>query len=109
MQQQDLFSTPAYGRARRTDPRPSKVAAVKAGEFAGSHAERILAALRLHGPRTAHELEHLIGLTVVQIDRRVAELRRMGKLEVCTDGGGTPITRPTPTGGEATVWRATSA
>lgn len=96
----------AAGRARRTDPRTSKAAAVKAAEFAGSHADRILAALKLHGPRTAHELEHLIGLSVVQIDRRVAELRRTGSLEVCTDAGGSVITRPTPTGGEATVWGA---
>lgn len=105
--QLDLFAgVKAPMRARKRDPKPSKLAAAAAGEFAGSHAMRILSALKLHGPRTAHELEHLIGLTVVQIDRRVAELRRVGKLQVATDGGGTPITRRTPTGGEATVWEA---
>lgn len=104
--QLDLFAAAPRPLARRTDPKPSHAAAVKAAEFAGSHAERILAALRTHGPRTAHELEHLIGLTVVQIDRRVAELRRQGRLQAQTDAGGTPVTRRTPTGGEATVWEA---
>ncbi len=104
MLQPDLFSQPSYvGRARHTDPQPSKVAAVKADQFAGSHADRILVALRTHGPRSAHELEHLIGLSVVQIDRRVAEMRRAGLLEVHADAGGTPVTRKTPTGGESTV------
>lgn len=106
--QQDLFAVqPQHPpRARRRDPAPSHVAAAQAERFAGSHADRILVALRQHGPRTAHELEHLIGLTVVQIDRRVAELRRDGRLAVHTDAGGTAVTRPTPTGGEATVWEA---
>lgn len=109
MLQPDLFSQPSYiGRARHTDPAPSKAAAVKADKFAGTHADRILAALKLHGPRTAHELEHLIGLSAVQIDRRVSEMRRAGVLEVCTDAGGTPVTRKTPTGGESTVWSATN-
>lgn len=102
--QMDLFSAPPM--ARRADPRPSHVAASRAQAFAGSHADRILAALRTHGPRTAHELEHLVGLTVVQIDRRVAELRRDGRLQVCTDAGGEPVTRKTPSGGESTVWEA---
>lgn len=108
--QLDLFSAPVREArppmARRRDPMTSHVAASRAQVFAGSHADRILAALKLHGPRTAHELEHLIGLTVVQIDRRVAELRRIGRLTVCTDAGGTPMTRATPSGGESTVWEA---
>jgi predicted transcriptional regulator len=69
-------------RARRSDPETSKKAAEKAERFATSHAGRILAALKTHGPRTAHELSQLIGLTVVQIDRRTIELQRAGHIDV---------------------------
>lgn len=96
----------ARRRARRTDPATSRDAARRAGAFAESHAGRILAALREHGPATAHELEPLVGLSYVQIDRRVGEMRRARLIEAQTDGGGEPVTRVTPSGGRAQVWMA---
>ncbi len=69
-------------RARNRDPETSKDAARKTWRFATSHAQRILAALQTHGPRSAHELSQLIGLSVVQIDRRTVELQRNGYIDV---------------------------
>lgn len=68
--------------ARRTDPATSLAAAKSAQRFAFSHAGRILQALKLHGPRTAHEISQLIGLSVVQVDRRLPELSRAGLARV---------------------------
>lgn len=87
-------------RARSTDPETSKEAARRAATFAESHAGRILAALKLHGPMTAHEL-HIIGLTVVQIDRRLPELARLGLARVCKLDDGADMTR-----GGFRVWQA---
>lgn len=66
-----MFDRP---RARRTDPTTSHKAGLAARFFANSHKARILDALKTHGPRSAHELSLLIGLTVVQIDRRLPEM-----------------------------------
>jgi len=88
-------------RARRTDPLTSHHAATRAGDFASSHAGRIVAALRTHGPRTAHELSQLIGLTVVQIDRRTCELEREARIRVSIDFDGDDLTR-----GGFRVWEA---
>lgn len=68
-------------RSRRTDPETSKAAAKNAAKFADSHAGRIHAALKLHGPLTAHDM-HIIGLTVVQCDRRLPELAKAGLARV---------------------------
>jgi predicted ArsR family transcriptional regulator len=72
----------AHRAARSDDPETSHAAARNAERFAASHAGRILAALKLHGPRTAHELEALVGLSVVQIDRRLPELKAAGLTRV---------------------------
>jgi predicted transcriptional regulator len=69
-------------RARKRDPSTSHEAAKRASAFSTSHAGRILLALKQYGPRTAHELEGLIGLSVVQIDRRTCELQRLGLIRV---------------------------
>lgn len=69
-------------RARSTDPETSHTAAKNAERFAATHAGRIHAALKAHGPRTAHELSLLIGLSVVQIDRRTVELQRAKLIDV---------------------------
>ena len=72
------FAAPAlHTRARRTDPETSHKAAARASQFATSHAGRILLALQQHGPRSAHGLSLVIGLSVVQIDRRTIELQRL--------------------------------
>jgi hypothetical protein len=85
-------------RARKTDPATSHEAARRAELFATSHAERIVCALRMRGPSTAHELEPHTRLNYVQIDRRMHELVKAGRIKR------TPLTRPTPTGGRALVW-----
>ena len=61
-------------RARRTDPQTSHDAAKRAERFAATHAGKILAALKAHGPCTPEGLSMVTGLTVVQIDRRMYEL-----------------------------------
>ena len=84
--------------ARRKDPATSHDAALRADKFAATHAGRIHAALIVHGPRSAHELETATGLTYVQIDRRMVDLVRAGKALA------TGLTAPTPSGGKATIW-----
>ena len=69
-------------RSRRTDPCTSHVAAQNSKSFSNSHSGRILAALADHGPLAACELMHIIGLTVVQVDRRIIEIFRSGLIEV---------------------------
>lgn len=70
------------GRARRTDPDTSKQAAAKAARFAASHSGRILAALQQLGTGTANDIAQATGLSVVQVDRRLPELQRAGKVSL---------------------------
>ena len=74
-------------RARRTDPESSHIAAANASQFAGTHAQRILAALDSITTGTAHEIAIESGLTVVQVDRRLCELERVGHVYVLTMAG----------------------
>ncbi|WP_152643467.1 hypothetical protein [Paracidovorax citrulli] len=71
---------------RAHDPLSSVLAAERTPDFAGGHCARIMLALKA-GPATAHELEARTGLTVVQIDRRLPDLRAMGKARVVQVGG----------------------
>lgn len=64
----------AETHARATDPETSHTAAAAAMTFTNSQKERIFRALDKHGPRSAHELSLILGLTVVQIDRRLPDL-----------------------------------
>lgn len=73
-------------RARRHDPATSHAAAERASRFSESHAGRIHVAL-MAGPQTAHELAERTGLTVVQIDRRLPELQRIGLAAVVVCDG----------------------
>ena len=66
----------AKPRARKTDPVTSHAAAIASMRFSAGQKGRILAALKQHGQRSPYELSQLIGLTVVQIDRRLPELAR---------------------------------
>lgn len=74
-------------RARRRDPATSHRAAEQAEKFAASHAGRILAALLEHGDLSTHRIADLTGLTVVQVDRRAAELKAQGRVIVASDAG----------------------
>lgn len=74
--------TYAIPRARTTDPITSHAAAAHAGHF-NSHKQRILDGIKLVIKRgsigaTAAEIADASGLTVVQVDRRLVELRREG-------------------------------
>ena len=66
---------PLVALCRRSDPPTSRSAAVNAPTFAGSHEDRILAALAA-GPGTKDELAVRCGLTEQQVARRMHELRR---------------------------------
>jgi predicted transcriptional regulator len=69
-------------RARNTDPATSHAAADRATNFAGSHAERILAALKAVGTGTPASISEITGLTIVQIDRRLHELEKKGLIRI---------------------------
>lgn len=73
-------------RARKTDPSTSHTAAKNAERFASSHKGRIMEALK-EGPRTAAGLAAITGLSIVQVDRRLPELRTAGMAEVMTADG----------------------
>lgn len=89
----------AYGhmsephRARATDPVTSHLAAESASKFAGSHAQRILAALDEITSGTPAEIGEEAGLTVVQVDRRLCELQRANQADFLKDMAGKPVTR----------------
>lgn len=83
----------AKPRARRTDPVTSHAAAERAADFSTSHAGRILLALQLHGPRSPWELSQLIGLTIVQIDRRLPDLKKLGLARVVKLDDGADLVR----------------
>lgn len=70
----ELFQTKL--RARAQDPISSIQAAENAALFAGTHKERIVAALERAQSATAHQIADMTGLTVVQVDRRLPELAR---------------------------------
>lgn len=85
---------------RATDPLSSVMAAENTPQFAGGHCDRILAALKNEGPSTAHELQDATGLTVVQIARRLPQLKTAGKACVVQFDGADLIR------GGARVWEA---
>lgn len=77
---------------RASDPISSALAAERTTEFAPSQCDRILAAVRGINARqlgaTAAEIGEVCNLTVVQVDRRLPELRRAGRVTVLQYDGG---------------------
>lgn len=75
--------------ARATDPATSHAAARRAKNFAESHAGRILAELRFFkrhdATPTSKQLADATGLTLVQVDRRLPDLKALGLARVVTD------------------------
>lgn len=69
----------ARTHARSADPVTSWSAAQRAPEFAGNHCERILACLRHYGPQSKDEIAARTGLSGVQVDRRLPDLRAQGR------------------------------
>lgn len=84
---------------RAGDPLTSALAADRTPKFASGHHALILNALR-RGPATPHELQRPTGLTVVQIDRRLPELKRAGLARV-VQAAGQDVSR-----GGSRVWEA---
>lgn len=85
---------------RASDPISSVLAAERAIKFAGNHCDRILSDLTARGQATPHEMQCTTGLTVVQIDRRLPELLKAGRVRV-VQRGGVDLVR-----GGARVWEA---
>lgn len=77
---------------RATDPLSSVLAAERVPEFAPNQYERILAAMKnvatLHSGATPAEIGEEAGLTMVQVDRRMKELRDSGFVFVVQRDGG---------------------
>ena len=69
-------------RARKRDPQTSHDAAVNAAKFAATHAGRILAALKAHGPMAPCQMARFTGLDTVKADRRLPEMKKAGLVEV---------------------------
>lgn len=103
----DLFD-PRF-LARMNNPSTSKEAAARVREFGGEHHALILRVLG-ENPQgmTVHEIAAYCRLTAHEIGKRIAELGRAEKIApvLKSDGTGT-LTRPTPSGRQARVWRAT--
>jgi predicted ArsR family transcriptional regulator len=64
--------------ARRRDPNTSRAAATHAEKFAGSQADRVLACLKRFGPQGKTKISKRTGLTGVQVDRRLPDLKAQG-------------------------------
>jgi DNA-binding transcriptional ArsR family regulator len=77
---------------RATDPLSSVLAAERVPEFAPNQYERILAAMKTvatsHSGATPAEIGEQAGLTMVQVDRRMKELRDSGLVYVVQRDGG---------------------
>lgn len=78
-------------RARRSDPSTSHRAAEAAVRFADTHGARIVAALREHGRMSPVGIGGMTDLTVVQVDRRVVELQREGRIRQVMDDAGNAV------------------
>ena len=80
----DYFSTnvsglPLFAAARRTDPVTSKAAAASVTTFSGEHQAAILKALS-HGPAGASGIAARRGLHGHQVNKRLTELARTGRI-----------------------------
>lgn len=74
----------AVPRVRKDDPSTSYGAASRAGSLARAHQEAILACLSMQTePIGATSISSLVGLTQVQVCRRLPELLRDGLIKVC--------------------------
>jgi predicted ArsR family transcriptional regulator len=72
-------SLPLFAAARSSDPATSHQAAAQAGGLATKHQRQILAAL-LDGPAGASGIAARCGLLSHQVNKRIAELARDGRI-----------------------------
>lgn len=80
----DYYSTttadlPLFAAARRTDPATSHEAAARAKTFSGEHQAVILEALA-SGPAGASGIAERCGLSGHQVNKRLTELARTGRI-----------------------------
>lgn len=85
---------------RAQDPGTSIAAAEKARGAAKHHCEAIVRALEQHGDMTVREIGARVGLTHVQVARRMPDLKRAGLAEVVQTSSGRDLER-----GGCRVWR----
>ena len=72
-------SMPLFAAARRSDPATSHAAAARVTEFAGEHHAAILTALAV-GPAGASGIAARCGLSGHQVNKRLTELARTGRI-----------------------------
>ena len=98
--------------SHRNDPATSHDAAQSVKEVSKQHRVMCLTALALYGPQTGFEIADRVGLTYIQVAKRLTELYDKGKgpiERVHTDMPGVYQTRKTPSGRQACVWRVVRA
>jgi predicted ArsR family transcriptional regulator len=95
-----LEGAPLRALARATDPITSHQAAAKAGPLVHVHVQLIRDAFRKGGDGTIYELAARVGLTHVQVARRMPDLLERGQVFV------TGETRLSPSGRACRVWGA---
>lgn len=86
--------------ARRSDPATSHEAAQMAVEFAGTHCDRIHAALVQCGPMDPEQIGAMVGLEPYSVRKRLSTLQHAKQAEP------TGETVPTTSGRHQRVWRA---
>ena len=90
------------GRARRTDPITSHLAAEKVGEWAATQRSMILGYLAQAGEATGDQLDEVFGWDHATANRRLPELRDDGLVTM------TLATAKTRKGRLAHLWRLTN-
>ncbi len=93
---------PQGAKARRTDPQTSHDAAASMRGAADAQRRQVLGTLALHGPLTADEIDEHVEWRATTAGRRLKELETAGLVVR------TPVTRPTRSGRQATVWSLTT-
>ena len=93
--------------ARRKDPSTSHSAAERVREFGQAQRDLIVSVLkRFQGGLTVHEIAASCRLDAHAVGKRVGECETAGQIEVATNAEGEQLTRATPSGRQARVWRA---
>lgn len=77
-----LFDWQPRQHRRTTDPATSRASAASAGQLAQNHARMILDALAGLETGTASAIASKCGLDPVQVNRRMADLHRAGRVEL---------------------------
>lgn len=86
--------------ARNNDPWTSHEAAARRHDFAGGHCEIILECLQRFGPLNKDQIAMHTGLSSVQVDRRLPDLKKRGQAYP------TGEVRPSHSGRAERVWSA---